>query len=66
MRNFDCLYFMRAMVDTAKVSAYRGKYLRVNLPGEVVSWLDLKAGDILIFRPVKRNGKKVIIVEKLE
>ena len=56
----------RLMVDTAKVSAYRGKYLRVNLPGEVVSWLGLKAGDILVFRPVERDGKKTIIVEKLE
>ena len=56
----------RGMVDTAKVSAYRGKYLRVNLPGEVVSWLDLKAGDILVFRPLERDGKKVIVVEKLE
>jgi len=54
------------MVETAKVSAYRGKYLRVNLPSEVVSWLGLKAGDILVFRPTEHNGKKVIIIEKLE
>ena len=56
----------RLMVDTAKVSAYRGKYLRVNLPGEVVSWLGLKAGDILVFRLMERDRKRVIIVGKLE
>lgn len=54
------------MVETTKVTAYREKYLRVNLPGEVIDWLGLKAGDILVWRPVERDGKRIIVVEKLE
>ncbi len=51
---------------TSKVTSIRGKYYRVSLPSEVVEYLGLTEGDVLSWEPDKRNGRKVMIVRKLE
>ena len=51
---------------TSRVTTIRGKYYRVSLPSEVAEYLDLEEGDVLSWEPDKRNGKKVVVVRKLE
>ena len=51
---------------TSRVTTVRGKYYRVSLPQEVVEYLELEEGDVLSWEPDKRDGKKVMIVRKLE
>ena len=51
---------------TSRVTTIRGKYYRVSLPQEVVEYLELEEGDVLSWEPDKRDGRKVMIVRKLE
>lgn len=61
----DCLTQSMPKI-TSRVTAIRGKYYRVSLPQEVVEYLGLEEGDILSWEPDTRDGRKVVIVRKLE
>ncbi|MCR8463668.1 MAG: hypothetical protein QXH55_05760 [Candidatus Korarchaeota archaeon] len=53
-------------VDSSKVSVFRGKTFRTQIPAKVVEWLQLRDGDTIIWRLQEKDGKKVIMLEKLE
>lgn len=51
---------------TCRVTAIRGKYYRISLLSEVVEYLELVEEDVLSWEPDKRDGRKIMIVRKLE
>jgi len=52
---------------TTRVVAYQaGKYLRTSIPTEIVKALNLKAGDVLSWEIMEKEGRKVAILRRLE
>jgi len=44
----------------------KGEYLRTAIPQEIREYLNLELGDVLEWRPSKKNGTKIVILIKLE
>jgi len=42
------------------------QYLRTSIPQEIREYLQLQVGDILEWLPSEKNGKKIVILRKLE
>ena len=42
------------------------QYLRTSIPQEIKEYLRLQVGDILEWLPSEKNGKKIVILRKLE
>jgi len=57
---------MRDRPTTRVVSYQAGKYLRTSIPVEIVKALNLKVGDVLSWEIMKKDGRKVAILRKLE
>jgi len=44
----------------------RERYLKTIIPVEIIEELNLQPGDVLAWEIEKRNGRKVVVLRKLE
>lgn len=44
----------------------KATYLRTSIPQEIKEYLELELGDVLEWIPNRKDGKKIVILRKLE
>jgi len=57
---------MPKIISRVTKATTKGEYLRTSIPQEIKNYLDLNIGDVIEWIPGKRNGKRVVILKKLE
>ena len=61
----DAKQLMGITSKVAKASS-NSPSVRSTIPEEIVSKLDVKVGDVLVWIPIKHEGKEGVFVRKLE